>query len=426
MQAPQAGDPFDEEHGRNFCQGQASAGEYEAHTEGTQPLTGPEPRAGEPAAPLRIAVIASTLANGGAEEVTAAVCEGLRCRGHRIAVFCAHEPGIVGERLADAGVAVTSFVATRRADPLNVARWGRRLASFRPDVAYFLDHSNVLLPGRLAARLVGVRGCVVAVHRTWRADGATTLSRADRSLTRLTDAYIAIGQAHALHLARDCGVPRRRLSVVPNGVDTDRFHPPAAKASAPARRLAGLPPEGLLLAMVARLSPEKNHLLTLHALADPRAGDWRLVLVGDGPLRHALPRLAEALKLTDRCHWLGERRDVEAILPCCDALVLSSHARIETAPLAVLEAMACGLPVIASNVGCVQEMVLDGTTGIVVPPGDLAALRAGLACLAGDEATRRRLGQAGRARVVGQFSQTAMVEATERILIRAAHRLGSR
>lgn len=371
---------------------------------------------------LRVAVLASTLAEGGAETITAAACRGLARRGHAVTVCLARRTGRTGKLLEGEGFECHSQVAPSRADPLNVFRWLLLLRRCRPDVLYCLDHSNVWLPAIVAARILGLGGAAVAVHRTWRADGSPTFTRLDRFAMRWTDLCLALGESHARHLGDDCGVPAAKMRLVRNGVDCDHFRPPTGAGAIQGRQRFGLPDQVLVLAMVARLQPEKNHRLALEAVAaDPIAG-WHLVLAGEGPLRGTLESRARELGIANRCHWLGHRDDVADLLPLCDALIMPSLSRVETAPVAVLEAMASGLPVVASDVGCVREIVVNERSGLIVPPGSLPALVEALGRLAARPDLRADMGQAGRARAVADFTTSAMVLELERVLLEASRR----
>ena len=136
-----------------------------------------------------------------------------------------------------------------------------------------------------------------------------------------------------------------------------------------------------------------------------------LVIIGDGPERTALETLADDLGVADRIHWAGHRRDVPALLPAFDLYIQPSlH---EGMPNTILEAMAAGLPVVATAVGGTPEVVVDGVTGLLVPPRDSNALVEAMAMLLSDQNLRYRMGRAGQERVKGQFSLERMVRQTQ-------------
>nr|WP_246197972.1 glycosyltransferase family 4 protein [Solidesulfovibrio aerotolerans] len=194
------------------------------------------------------------------------------------------------------------------------------------------------------------------------------------------------------------------IAMIPNGVDTARFAPAPGPVGAPQDGpAAGSGPMQLLF--VGRVVQQKGLDVLLNALALlPPGLDYRLTLVGDGPLRPALVEQAARLGLAGRVRFAGwaSREDMPAVLRAADVFVFPS--RDEGMPNAVLEAMASGLPVAATRISGNEELVLDGQTGFLVPPNDANALAVVLARLLGDRALGRRLGAAGRERVVGEYS----------------------
>jgi glycosyltransferase involved in cell wall biosynthesis len=165
--------------------------------------------------------------------------------------------------------------------------------------------------------------------------------------------------------------------------------------------------------MVARLSRWKDQPTLLHALADLKDLDWQLELVGDGPLRGQLEELTQSLGLTSRVTFLGFRRDVAERLAAAQVFLLLS--KWEGFPRSILEAMRAGLPVVASDVGGVQESVVDGTTGFVIPRGDAVRLRECLRKLITSSELRVRMGEAGRARYEEKFTFDRLVERTTKV-----------
>jgi glycosyltransferase involved in cell wall biosynthesis len=207
-------------------------------------------------------------------------------------------------------------------------------------------------------------------------------------------------------LTGDHGVPGSRITVIPNGVDTAYFRPP------PARERAGFP----VLLSVARLVPDKDPatLVQAFALAAPEHPRAELWLVGEGPLKEPLHRLAQDFGVADRVRFLAGRADLRPLFNRASLLALSS--RTEALPNVVLEAMAAGLPVAATRVGGVPELVTPGVSGWLAPPGDAPALAAAISQLLGSPGTRRAFGVAARRRVEQDFSLTAMARRYEEVL----------
>jgi glycosyltransferase involved in cell wall biosynthesis len=208
--------------------------------------------------------------------------------------------------------------------------------------------------------------------------------------------------------ARTCRA--RDTVVIPTAVDA---------AAAPPARHAGSPPRVIT---VGRLAAPKDTVTLVRALARVPGRPFRATIVGDGPDRPAVEAEIRAAGLEGVVELAGERQDVPDLLADADVFALSS--RSEGAPISVLEAMAAGLPVVASAVGGVPEIVAHGATGLLVPPGDAAALAEALEQLLADPALRRRLGEAGRERVRERFDLTELRRAHVELYARELARAG--
>ena len=198
--------------------------------------------------------------------------------------------------------------------------------------------------------------------------------RMELALLRRFDALVVVARAQAERLLQ-AGVPAVRIHQVDNGIELPAA---AADPTDALRRALGLAPEAVAFAAVARLAPEKNLDLLLEAFAVVAREDDRVVLlvIGDGPERAALQAQALRLGLGERARFLGECAGMDRVYPAVDCLVLSS--RTEGMPLVVLEAMAHGLPVVATAVGDVPRLLAQSAHGRLVPPADSAALAAAL------------------------------------------------
>jgi glycosyltransferase involved in cell wall biosynthesis len=200
------------------------------------------------------------------------------------------------------------------------------------------------------------------------------------------------------------------ITVVPNGVDIDAFGPSTGDERSRLRAELGVPADVPVVVCVGRLVDGKGHDDLVQAVA-ALEGTW-LLLVGDGDRRAELEDLCRRVGASDRVRFAGDRRDVPAVLGACDVFALAS--RSEGLPLAVLEAMAAGLPVVATALPGVVPL-LAGGAGEQVPPADVARLAAAIARLVADPSARARLGTAARARVEALGSAAAMTRAVERV-----------
>jgi L-malate glycosyltransferase len=236
-----------------------------------------------------------------------------------------------------------------------------------------------------------------------------------RLLNRRFDRVIAPSRAILDGLVRDERVCRDRTHCLPNGVDTGRFAPLDRHGRAARRAELGLPPHAFLFGCVARLRAVKRHcdMLDGFAQATGQRPDVQLVLVGDGELEGELRSQAARLGIAERVLFLGPRADVEQLLPLFDAFVLTSST--EGMSNAVLEAMACGLPVIATAVGGNPETVDAPRSGLLVPPHAPEQLAKAMQTLLEDPERTVRMGREARRRAVDRFSVDAMVRSFARL-----------
>ena len=204
-----------------------------------------------------------------------------------------------------------------------------------------------------------------------------------------------------------------RFAVIPNGVDLSRFASPAPRCAF--RREFGVPSHALLLGVVARLEPEKGHQFLLDAMPIILRGapDTWLAIVGEGSSLAALRAQASSLGVAERVVFTGRREDVSALTADLTVAVLPSVR--EAQGISILEAMARRVPVVASAVGGIPEVVTSGVDGLLVPPADPAALAEAVLRLLRDEALRRRIGEAGYATVRDRFSIDAQVRRIEAV-----------
>jgi glycosyltransferase involved in cell wall biosynthesis len=227
-----------------------------------------------------------------------------------------------------------------------------------------------------------------------------------RLLSRRVGRYIAVSSAIAQELKQRFGWPASKIKVVYNAVDLGRFD---ARAPAGLREELGGSEEGPLVLTPARLDEQKGHDVLFRAAAAIPAA--KFVLAGDGPLRGELEAEATRLDLGERVIFLGRREDVPQLLAACDVFALPSL--YEGSSLAVLEAMAARRAVVSSAIGGTAELIADGESGLLVPPGDAEALATALRRLLDDPSLRKALAARARARAEAEFSREAMAQRVE-------------
>jgi glycosyltransferase involved in cell wall biosynthesis len=367
--------------------------------------------------PFRLAVLVSALAVGGAEQVLIDLLARLDRRTFEIRLgFLQADPGPMGREIQALGLTADTGLRAGRLDPLCPWRLWRFFHRHRIELVLGLNHLDALLYGLPAAKAAGAAfvNWEHETERTYRFHDLTMAAR--RLVLRHADAVVAVAEGHADYVARADGLPRSRVTVIHNGADPARSASPLSRAEARARLDLGA--SAPVAVQVAALRPDKAHevMLTAFAQVRQRLPQAVLLLAGDGPCRAGLETLAARLGLGDGCRFLGLRRDVGDILAAADLLALSSDPRQETLSVAVIEAMFAGLPVVATDVGSLAEIVIPGRTGRLVPPRRPELLAEALAELLADPGTCRRLGRAGRELALSRYDLRIMVAAFETLL----------
>ena len=348
--------------------------------------------------PVGVAYIVATQAFGGPERQIIGVLSELdRSRFDPVLISFTRYHGERRPVLVEAEAAGLATVAIRMTtpfDPRAIPLLARALRRHRVGIISPRGYKADLL-GLLLGRLLGlpvVATCGGWTGHTWRVQ---FYERVDRMAYRFMDAIVAVSEATRRQVI-GFGARPERVRVVPNAVDGRRYHPGDGTAL---RAELGIAPEATVIAAMGRLSPEKGHRYLVEAFAQlPRAKPLHLLFVGDGPERSRLEELAASRGVSD-VTFAGWQRDMAAFYRAADLVALPSLA--EGLPNAVLEAMACAKPIVASDVGGVGEVIRDGETGLLVRPSDAAALRDALSRLVEDPSQAAALAQRAHAHAGG-------------------------
>lgn len=354
----------------------------------------------------RIVHVIPTLRLGGLESVVVQLTERLLSVFEQTVVSPSHD-GPLRARFSE-DVRVVAMAERHGPDYWNAVRMARLFRTLRPQIVHSRNWSCV--DAIVGARLAGVPVVIHGEHGREAADpnGRNVLRRRVRRLLGpLVTQFVTVSQDLAHWLIEDVGIPAVKVTPICNGVDIGRFGGGNRDA---ARRELGIRPGTFAIGTVARLDPVKDQAGLVAAFAriveDPRV---LLVIAGDGPCRAEIARAVADLGLEERVRLLGERADVPSVLSAFDVFVLPSLG--EGISNTILEAMSTGLPVVATRVGGNPELVVKGSTGLLVPPGDRAALAGALKSYLDNPALAMEHGQAGQARARAHFSIDRMVAA---------------
>jgi glycosyltransferase involved in cell wall biosynthesis len=359
--------------------------------------------------PLRILHTEASQGWGGQEIRILEESAGLRERGHDVRIAAPAGSPIHAE--AERRRIPAYAVSLDRRGPSAMLALRRLAAGFAPHVIVTHSSSDSWLAA-FAVRLSHPRPALV---RTRHLSTPMTGGPLNRWLYgRAAARVVTTGEAIRAMLIGKLGLDPGAVVSIPTGTDVSRFRP-GKRAEARAR--LGLTPAGPLIGIVATLRSWKGHRFLISALDDPRLAAARLVIVGEGPQGPALREQAE--HVGERVLFTGQQADVTPWLHALDVFALPSTGN-EGVPQALVQAMACGLPVVATPVGAIPEVVRDGKTGLLVPPRNARALADALARLLTDAGLAARLAAAGRELVSSRYTSTAMLDAMEAVLRDAA------
>ncbi|OYP34753.1 glycosyltransferase [Rhodopirellula sp. MGV] len=358
---------------------------------------------------MRCQFVITSMPVGGAETLLVNMLRRFDPAVVRPEVICLKDPGPLGEQIAEEFPLYSNLIG---------GKWDARVA-FR--LAKRMRHADVVITvgagdkmfwGRLAAFMAGVPVIASALHSTGWPDG---VGRLNRMLTPITDAFIAVADSHGKFLHEFERFPEHKVHVIRNGVDCERFRPDH-QARLDVRAELGLASDTPLVGIVAALRSEKNHGLLVRAAAKlhHHFPDLHWLIVGDGPERDSIESLATELGVRERIRLLGTRHDTPNLVAALDVFTLCSLN--EASPVSILEALACEVPVAATDVGSVSESIRPGQTGWLFPSEDVDAMAASIEKLLLDPAQRHAMGIEGRQLVLDSGSLQSMVSGYQNLM----------
>ncbi len=371
---------------------------------------------------LRIGYYIAPYSEGGMARHALALIDYMRAR-HEVVVFCDPRSQTFREALAGREIAplnILSYPAKERGivrpamngwRPFLAAR--SAIGAERLDIVHFhAGRLGAVYPAILASRAAGIPTRLLTVHNALA--GHSTLQRffEARALRRL-DRIVAVCREVKDDLVAKKNVAPEKISIIANGVDSSEFDVPVDTAAL--RHELDVEESAQVIGAVGRLDADKGIDLLIRAAARLRARRpaLRVVLVGSGPHEGALKELAEREGVRDIVRFAGYRADARRLMHAVDIIALPS--RQEAQPFTLLEAMAARKPAVAAAVGGIPAIMVDGVTGLLFPSGDVEAFTIAVEKLLADANARTAMGDAARERVEREFSQTAMLENTEKL-----------
>jgi len=362
--------------------------------------------------PIRVMQIIDSMNLGGAEVLLRDLTRGLLARGYQVSARYS-TPGPLAEEFREMGVPVKRLQRHGRIDPFLLWKMWREIYGEQPDVVHtHLFKSD--FHGRLAARIAGVPVVVSTLHNCDNWAENPIMGKTYGLTIHFASKFIAVSEEVRQHAIRYFGVMPDRIQTIPNATPLERFAD--ARSLGPAiRQEFDIPANAPLVGIVARMTEQKDHYNFLQATLKivEKVPSTRFLIVGDGPLRSNLVGLATSLGLSESVIFTGIRKDIPAIYGALDVLVFSS--KWEGLPVALLEGMAVGIPVVSTNVGGVPEVLDHEHTGLLVPPSDSDALAQACLVLIENPSLRQQMAKAAIKKVQAYYSIDAMVDATSEL-----------
>jgi glycosyltransferase involved in cell wall biosynthesis len=350
---------------------------------------------------MRILHTESSLGWGGQEIRVLTEARGVARRGHEVAIAAPREARIFAEAPGYGVEIVALPIARKGLEGLTSMR------SFLAKRAFDVVNTHSSTDSWLATVACATLAGSPPIVRTRHISSPLPRNFATRWLYGRAERIVTTGERLRLQVIEETGALRERVISIPTGIDLTRFRPGERDA---ARQTLALPVHAAIVGIVATLRSWKGHRYLFEAIAGIDRPGLLLVVVGDGPVREALERLAMDLGIRERVRMVGNQRDVAPWMNAFDIFCLPSYAN-EGVPQALAQAMACGLPLVTTPVGSIAELVDDGRTGVIVPAADASALTGALIALLDDPARRRALGEAAAQEARARLGEDAMVDA---------------
>ena len=365
---------------------------------------------------IRVLRIISNLGVGGVQKRMVSLLPKLNKERYDVSV-CSFKSGELRRGLEQSGIPVKIIPRRFKFDPVCIYRLCSIMKKENIDIVHTHCHKPNTT-GRIAAKLAGVPVIIANEHNmdTWKSNWQLTL---DKWLSAYSDKIIAVSEAVKSFYVKNTNVPADKFEVIYNGVDLDSWQKniPSQEIIAEKKAELGLLRDDKIITAIGRLHPQKGHEHLLRAAKKiiPKMQNLKFLIIGDGPMRLSLESLSERLGIKENIVFTGNREDIKDMLYLSDLSVISSIR--EGFSNVVLESMACGKPLVATDVGGNNEIIIDGENGFIVPSKDEDALADKMLILAGNEELTKKMGLTAK-QTVEKFSLMKMIHETENLYSR--------
>ena len=354
---------------------------------------------------INVVHLVEELTIGGLEKILTTIVLNLNKKKYNVSVWCLREGGFFADKLVKEGIDVKILHISTSRNPLSIYKLYRLLKSHKFDIIHTHAYSAGTI-GRMSAFFAGVPVIISHNHNIY--DYYNKYHHlVERFLSYITDGIICVSDMIKKFANETQGIDTKKLVTIYNGIENIRSV--SGKETSSLRKELGIPRNHTVMGTVAQFSEKKGlaYLIKSASILLEHRKDVNFLLVGDGTIMGDLKQLCHNLKIGENVIFTGERSDIPEMLSLIDIFVLPSIR--EGLPLAILEAMACGKAVIATNVGGVPEVVKNGISGILVPPKDPEALHCAMNELLGNRGKLKKMGYNGKRVSIESFSSKTMV-----------------
>ncbi|MBU0600216.1 glycosyltransferase [bacterium] len=366
---------------------------------------------------INVICIISSYTRGGAEQVLSENIRGFDKDLFSFTVACLYFIDPDHEKiLKNLGVDVYPNLLKQKYNIFVILKLYKIIKKYQSQILFlFTDNRDAIFYGIIAAKMAGVPVIIGASHCIGLWGGKSSISKYSKIMLPFIDKIIAVSNTHKDYLNQQEGIDRDKLEVIYNGVDINLYFPKEKDLNL--IREIGFDPSSPILGVVAGLRPEKGIDVFLQAakLILNKYPEVQFLIAGDGIQRKALEELAKALNISERFKFLGYRADIYDLMPLLDIYISPSPPAGDNFSVVVLEAMACGIPVIATDVGSRKEQVIENQTGFLINPYDSEIIAEKVDFLLKHKEVALEMGKKGRDLVVKNFTYHQMVNQTQNL-----------
>lgn len=363
----------------------------------------------------QIAFIATSLDVGGAEAQWFNLTNKLDKTNLKIVLICLYDLGKVGNQIKNSGIITYSNIFRNRYSILSLFKLVKIFKKEKISIIFMMHLPLLIIYGSIAAKLSGINKIISAVHSTGYIDKKNRSSIADKLFLKSINTVVALSEQHKNYLVTEVKYPKAKLQVISNGVDISIFS--QAMDIDRIKTSLGIRSNEKVVGIIGRLHPIKRHDVFIEAayFAYKINRDIVFLIIGDGAERSNIENKINCLDMSHRIKLLGQRDDIPELINILDISVLSSDS--EALPMSIIESMAASVPVVATNVGSLSELVFDGVNGYIIPPNSSRDLAQAILKIIGNSTLAKNMGEMGAKIARERFSDEIMVEKFKKLFL---------